>query len=400
MEAVKLAIFLRPYNTTLIMQKKKIIFLTGTRADFGKIKPLIDVTMRANIFEVHIFATGMHLSKKYGYTMNEIKKCGFENIYPFDNDVESGSLSSVLANTINGFGDYVQALQPNLIIVHGDRVEALAGALVGSLNNIIVAHVEGGEVSGTIDEHIRHAISKMSHIHFVANAEAQKRLVQMGESDEVIHVIGSPDLDIMTSSDLPSMEEAKQKYSIPFGRYAILLYHPVTSELDKLQVHADDLVSEVFDSGLNYIVVYPNSDPGSDCILKSYQEHLEVNDRFRVIPSVRFEHFLTLIKHAKFIIGNSSVGIREAPFYGVPSINIGTRQHRRLKPGTAKSIVDVPDDRSEIARAIRDAAKIEKRYEKNQYFGDGNSAKRFYSIITRDDFWNTNAQKFFVDLYE
>jgi UDP-N-acetylglucosamine 2-epimerase (hydrolysing) len=174
---------------------KKIVFLTGTRADFGKLKSLIEISNKN--FEVHLFATGMHMDKKYGYTVKEIEKCGYKNIFKFINHDASSMMDITLSRTIEGFANYIHLFQPDLIIIHGDRIEALAGATVGALNNILVAHIEGGEVSGTVDELIRHAVSKLSHIHLVANDEAKNRLLQMGERNESIYVIGSPDMDAM-----------------------------------------------------------------------------------------------------------------------------------------------------------------------------------------------------------
>ena len=189
---------------------KKIVFLTGTRADYGKLKSLISVTQNSDFFETHVFVTGMHLNKLYGYTVNEIEKNNIRNLYKFENHDSVKYMDRTLAKTINGFSKYIENLKPDLIIIHGDRVEALAGALVGSINNILVAHIEGGEVSGTIDEMIRHSVSKMSHIHLVSNKLAKRRLIQMGEYDENIFIIGSPDLDLMKSEDLPSLRFVKK----------------------------------------------------------------------------------------------------------------------------------------------------------------------------------------------
>src|SRR6478609_6671196 len=161
--------------------RKKILFLTGTRADFGKIKSLISILENHSTFEVFVFVTGMHLQETYGYTLIEIERCGFGNIYTFENHTHETTMDLTLAKTIEGLSAYVKSCNPDMIVIHGDRVEALAGAIVGSLNNILVAHIEGGEVSGTIDELIRHAISKLSHVHFVANDAAKNRLIQMGE---------------------------------------------------------------------------------------------------------------------------------------------------------------------------------------------------------------------------
>jgi UDP-N-acetylglucosamine 2-epimerase (hydrolysing) len=204
------------------MEQKKIVFLTGTRADFGKLKSLIEITNSDSSYEVELFVTGMHLQSKYGSTVDEIVKCGYPNIYKFINHTSERSMDQNLAKTIQGFSDFVRESKPHLIVIHGDRVEALAGAIVGSLNNILVAHVEGGEVSGTIDELIRHAVSKMSHTHFVSNAKAKKRLIQMGELEESIFEIGSPDVDVMVSENLPSISEVKNRYDIEFEEYGIV----------------------------------------------------------------------------------------------------------------------------------------------------------------------------------
>ena len=168
--------------------KNKIIFLTGTRADFGKMKSIILLLKKNKLFSIEIFVTGMHLIKRYGYTINEIKKLGINNIYTFNNQKTNDQMDVCLSKTIKGFSSLVKKRKPNLIIVHGDRLEALAGAIVGLFNNILVAHIEGGEVSGTVDESIRHSVSKLSHLHFVSNLSSKKRLIQLGEKKSKIFV--------------------------------------------------------------------------------------------------------------------------------------------------------------------------------------------------------------------
>src|SRR6476646_1952700 len=217
------------------MQIRKIVFLTGTRADFGKLKSLIEILKTNKQFEVHIFATGMHMDNKYGYTVHEIEKCGYDNIYKYINHDSESIMDITLSRTIDGFANYIRNVKPDLIVVHGDRIEALAGATVGALNNILVAHIEGGELSGTVDELIRHAVSKLSHTHFVANSEAAQRLRQMGELSESIYVIGSPDMDVMLSENLPRIDIVKKYYDIEFNSYALSIFHPVTTEFDLMQ---------------------------------------------------------------------------------------------------------------------------------------------------------------------
>lgn len=372
---------------------KKIVFLTGTRADFGKIKSLIQVLESTEGFEVFVFVTGMHLQQEYGYTLLEIERCGFKNVHTFENHTHESTMDLTLAKTIEGFSAFIKTVAPHLIVVHGDRVETLAGAIVGSLNNILVAHIEGGELSGTVDELLRHSVSKLSHVHFVANEEAGKRLQQMGELQSSIYTIGSPDIDIMFSNTLPDLAVAKRYYEIDFEEYAIAMYHPVTTEYKDLAAHAAAVVDALLIDTQNYIVIFPNNDLGSQVILKEY-ERLKANPRFRIFPSLRFEYFLTLLKHSRFIIGNSSAGIREAPYYGIPAINIGTRQQNRALQA---DILNVAQDAESISNAL---AAIGTHHIKKTVsnYGTGNSAALFLESLQNDDIWEINHQKQFREL--
>ena len=372
--------------------KKKVAFLTGTRADFGKLKSLIEILNKNELFEVHIFATGMHMDEKYGFTVKEIELYNYPNIFKYINHDSESMMDMTLARTIEGFASYVHLIKPDLIVVHGDRIEALAGASVGALNNILVAHIEGGELSGTVDELIRHAVSKLSHTHFVANNEAKKRLSQMGEIEENIHIIGSPDMDIMLSEGLPSLSSVKKHYEINFEEYALSLFHPVTTEIDLLIQNAENYFNALETSGLNYIVIYPNNDKGSEFIMHHVRK-CQNNSRFKIFPSIRFESFLTLIRHAQFIIGNSSAGIREAPYYGVPTINVGTRQNKRSND---PDLIHVGYEKQQIDEGIEKA--LTQKLTAKQLFGSGKSDIKFAEIIGSERFWQTPKQKTFADI--
>ncbi|PHR74594.1 MAG: UDP-N-acetylglucosamine 2-epimerase (hydrolyzing) [Lutibacter sp.] len=373
-------------------KSKKIAFLTGTRADFGKIKSLLQILQNNESFEPTIFVTGMHMMQEYGYTLIEVERSGFKNISTFENHTDESTMDLTLAKTIEGFSAYVKKINPDIIVVHGDRVEALAGAIVGSLNNILVAHIEGGELSGTIDELIRHSVSKLSHIHFVSNSDAQKRLIQMGELPESIYTIGSPDIDIMFSDDLPTISEAKSYYEIPFEEYAVVMFHPVTTEANFMENYSENFVNALVKSNKKYVVIYPNNDFGNKHIINSYKR-LVNNKNFKIFPSIRFEYFLVLLKNANFIIGNSSAGIREAPYYGVPTINIGTRQENRALHA---HINNVSYHSNDILEAIN--TQTEKVTIETKSFGKGNSAKQFLQSLNTDSFWNLNHQKQFRDV--
>ncbi|MFN3708957.1 MAG: UDP-N-acetylglucosamine 2-epimerase [Alishewanella aestuarii] len=371
---------------------KRILFITGTRADFGKLKPLISAVQQADGFDYQIFGTGMHTMAQYGNTILEITRSGFTNLFTYMNQVAGEDMEIILANTIIGLSRYLHENRFDLIVVHGDRVEALAGATVGALRNIRVAHIEGGELSGTVDELMRHAISKLSHLHFVASEPARKRLLQLGESEQAVFNIGSPDIDVMLSDTLPNLVEAKARYQISFDDYAIAMLHPVTTELSKQAEHAERFVDALIASGDNYVIVYPNNDSGSALIFKAL-ERLRSAPQCRIFPSLRFEYFLTLLKHARYIIGNSSAGIHEAPVYGVPTINLGSRQNNRLKHS---SIFDVQFNVQDILRAIA-TVKSAKQFAPCEHYGAGDSAKRFMQAL-QADIWSVSNQKTFNDL--
>ena len=376
------------------MNRKKLVFLTGTRADFGKLKSLISITQKFESYDVHIFVTGMHMNSLYGSTIDEIRKNGFDNIYPFINHDSIENMDRTLAKTIDGFSHFIAEIKPDLIIVHGDRVEAMAGAIVGSLNNILVAHIEGGEVSGTIDELVRHAVSKMSHLHLVANKVAKRRLIQLGELSDSIFILGSPDLDLMNPKFLPSLNEVKKYYDIGFEDFSIAMYHPVTTNYERIDEHVKYFVDALVDVGDNFVVIFPNNDLGSYKILNEYKR-LAGNKRVKIFPSLRFEYFLTLLKNADYIIGNSSAGVREAPYYSTPSIDIGNRQiNRALGP----SIFNAKDDYKSILKAI----KLSKKFKSDKVglksdFGHGNSDKMFLDLLNGKKIWSIDHQKQFQD---
>lgn len=376
--------------------KKKLVFLSGTRADFGKLKSLINICNASKLFDVHIFVTGMHLDKKFGYTVDEIRKEGYKNIATFKNYTSSSRMDIILSNTIKGFSEYICNLKPDLIVVHGDRVEALAGAISGSLNNFLVSHIEGGEISGTIDELIRHAVTKMSHVHFVSNHDAANRLIQLGELPKSIHIIGSPDLDLMDPSRIPKLDLVKQYYEIPFDEFSIAMFHPVTTEENQISKNIKEFVGALTHSKKNYVLIFPNNDLGSDLIIQEYLK-LKKNKSFKIFPSLRFEYFLTLLSHCDFIIGNSSAGIREAPFYNIPSIDIGTRQQNRSQNNL---IIHSDYKKEKIIKAI-DAAVTMKSSAITQSiedFGRGDSDKRFITILKNKNIWMTSKQKQFQEI--
>ena len=372
--------------------KKKIVFLTGTRADFGKLNPLMQMIEKSEDFECYIFVTGMHTLSKYGATFQEVEKHKYKNIFVFMNQTNTTDQDIILANTITGFSNFVKEISPDMIVIHGDRIEALAGAIIGAINNILVSHIEGGEISGTIDELIRHAATKMSHLHFVSNDDAKRRLIQMGESNERIFVIGSPDIDVMKSNELPSIEQVKEYYQIGFKNYGILIFHSVTTELNSLKDQIENVVSAIIESKKNFVIIYPNNDTGTDIILEEYKK-ISRNKNFRIFPSLRFKYFLTLLKNADCIVGNSSAGIREAEVYGIPTINIGSRQANRSKND---QIINIEPIKNVILNSVFEI-KNKKVNFKSNFSKNFDSAKKFYELLCDENIWNISCQKQFID---
>lgn len=371
----------------------KILFVTGTRADFGKLKPLIEAASLQSDTQVAIAVTGMHMSPHFGQTWMHVEESGFRT-FKFENYFSGDTMDVTLSKTILGVSRIIMEWQPTHVVIHGDRVEALAGAIASSLNNLVTVHVEGGELSGTIDESIRHAVTKLSLVHLVSNTESAMRVQKMGEDPNNIHIIGSPELDIMSSDELPEISEVRERYQIPFEKYSVCLYHPVTTQLSELPEKATNVAEALKKSGKNFVIIEPNNDPGHEVIREAFA-NLVTLPRVRVIPSMRFEHYVSLVKSCDFVIGNSSSGVREAPYLGIPSINLGSRQSGRNS--VSRSIFNTEEKVGDIMHSIRLATATKSK--RDRLFGDGKSAERFGGLIRRGalDIRKTQKQFFVSD---
>jgi UDP-N-acetylglucosamine 2-epimerase (hydrolysing) len=371
---------------------KKIMFLTGSRADYGKLKSLMKESQK--YFDIYIYICGMHYMDNSGHTFSYIFN-DFSEIYNNIADTWKGNnidMAISLSEIIESLNSYIKNKKPDLIVINGDRIEALAGAICGMLNNVCIAHIEGGEVTGTIDESIRHSISKISQLHFVSNTESKLRLLQLGEKESNIHVIGSPDIDIMVK-DNQNLIEIMNDNDIKFGNYAIFIYHPVVTELSKLNNNINEILRAIISSDLNYIIIYPNNDKGNDIIIEQFEFYnFESNLDIKLFNNIKFEDFLTLLRYSNFIIGNSSAGIREACIYGIPCIDIGTRQSGRYNIDNLKNIQHCTEDKKEILHCIDN---IDKYRIKSSYFGNGDSAVKFVKIIKSIN--DIDIQKKFID---
>jgi UDP-N-acetylglucosamine 2-epimerase (hydrolysing) len=370
---------------------RHLLFLTGTRADFGKLEPLAAAARDAG-FGVTFFVTGMHMLDRYGLTKLEVHRMPGVGVHEFLNQRSGDPQDVILAKTVIGFSDYVTEHRPDLIVLHGDRIEALAGGLVAATNYIRSAHIEGGEVSGTIDEVFRHCNSKLATSHFVSSELAKKRVMSLGEPQSSIYVIGSPELDFHSAPSGVALEEVRRRYDLPRDEYGICMFHPVTSEAESMGLQARALFGTLEASNRRFVVIAPNNDPGSEDIF-AVLDGLPAN-RFRVLPSMRFAHFSELMKNAACIVGNSSAGVREAPFLGIPSLDIGTRQTARASAPSLHSADAF--DRAAIDAFL--AAEWGKSYPRHTAFGFGTAADQFVNVLGDPAFWEGSMQKRFHDI--
>ncbi len=369
---------------------KKLLFITGTRADFGKLEPLASSARLAG-FKIYFFVTGMHLLEKYGLTSIEVSRMKKIKRFEFINQMEGDPQDKILSRTITGISEYVSRLKPDLVLIHGDRIEAVAASLVCATNNIRSAHIEGGEVSGTIDEVYRHCNTKLCTVHFVSSKSAKNRVTKLGEHPDRVFVLGSPELDAHKKKNTIPLHEVLSYYDILWDKYGIFIFHSVTSELESLKKEIQICCDSLKKLKKNFVVISPNNDPGCEIIFKAIGKL--PSSHFKQIPSMRFSYFSTLLKNSQIIIGNSSVGVREAPFLGVPSINIGSRQFRRAE---AKSIKNVDVFKNKNLDKLVESL-WGKRFPTDNSFGTGQSAKKFTKILKDKKIWKLNLQKAFFE---
>ncbi len=372
-----------------------IAFFTASRADYGKLKPVILETRRKKI-KYKIFVTGTHLLREYGSTKNQIiKDFGRKNLIIFKNQIFGESHKLIFKNTVKEFTRVLGKNYFDCFFIHGDRIETLAAASVLTFSKIRIAHIEGGELSGTVDEMIRHSVTKLSHIHFVTNIAAKNVLINSGEDKKNIFITGSPDIDLFARNFRPSIEEVKKRYGIKFSEYIISFLHPVTTHSkietkEKARIYFETL-KDIKD--INIIHFVPNNDDNSKEILNILQKRINNKKNIRIFKSMRFEFYLTLLENCKFIIGNSSSAIMEAPYFRVPSINIGDRQNNRYG---LDYIINASFSKKSILSSIKKAKKIKIKF--NPPFGKNGSAKKIINVLLSKKFSKIKIQKIYKRL--
>jgi UDP-hydrolysing UDP-N-acetyl-D-glucosamine 2-epimerase len=375
--------------------KKKILFITERRADYSKLRPIIKEIKNSTNLEYFLVVTGSHLMKKHGYTINEIKKDDIKiykkfRMFPRNSKNTHDEMTLAFGKAVINMTKIIKELKPDIVFTGFDIGANFAAAIVGAHMNIHVAHLEGGEVTGTIDESIRHAISKFAHVHFTTNDLAKKRLVKMGENSKNIFIVGNPSLDIIKKIKKIPTKKLEKEFNIKLNRPLILLLqHTVTTEFDKIDKYFLETISAIKECGVQCLIISGNVDAGSKKILRIIEK-----SKIQNYPNLTFEKYINLLSNCSLLVGNSSSGIMEAPFLQIPSINIGTRQTGRL---TSESVLNVEYNKKIIKKAIRKALynkKFLKEVKKTKkHYGSGNSSKKIIKILEKMDLNEIPIQK-------
>lgn len=357
---------------------RRICYLTGTRADFGLMSSTLHAIGQDPRLDLKLLVTGMHLSSRYGHTVDEIEAEGFVIAarLPVElEDVSAACMAVNLGRMLQGFVPALQAIEPDILLLLGDRGEMLAGAIAAIHLGIPVAHLHGGERSGTVDEPVRHAISKLSHLHFVATQEARDRLVRMGEQSINVHVVGAPGVDGLVDTKRPDRTALCLTAGFdPAKPIGLLVYHPVLQEA----IDADRQVSEIISAaeGIQVLALMPNSDAGSEAVRRQLTEAAAAG-RVVLRTHLHREEYIGWLSCCDVLLGNSSSGIIEAASFGTPVVNIGTRQNLRERNA---NVLDVPAKLNDVRTALVDSL-AHGRYPPFNVYGDGQAGRRVLELL-------------------
>ena len=367
---------------------RKICVITGTRAEFGLLRPLIALIAKDEELQLQLIATGMHLSPEFGYTLDEIIAAGFvvdkkvECLLSSDTAV---GVSKTIALAISGFADAFEALQPDLVLVLGDRTEILGAVIAAGIANIPIAHLHGGETTeGAYDEAIRHSITKFSHLHFTSTEAYRKRVIQLGEQPEMVFNVGAIGLDAVKKLKLLNKEEFENSIGFKLKKRNVLItYHPVTLEKEApIQTFENILqaLDELSETGL--IFTHANSDKNGRVINKMITEYVEIHrDKAVAFNSLGQLRYLSALQFVDFVIGNSSSGILEVPAFRIPTINIGDRQKGRI---CNESVINSNNSLEDIEKSTTFA--LDKQFretiqQQEMLYGNGTAAEKILKVI-------------------
>jgi len=378
------------------MNKRKILYITGTRADYGLMRFLLSEINKNPKLDLEIVATGMHLMEEFGSTISEIRKDGFKvheikAVYGEDNKL---SMAKFIGEFIQLLSDKIEYIKPDIILLLGDRAEMLAGAIVGTYLSIPVAHIHGGDVTSTVDDNARHAITKLAHIHFPATEMSADRIIKMSEDSWRVYNVGSPAIDSLLNEDYLTPDRLATKYGLNISEPVLMVVqHPVTMEYEDSAIQIRETLDSVKELGYQTIVVYPNSDAGGRLIIKAIEDY-EKYPFIKVFKSLPHQDYVSLMKYSQVIIGNSSSGIIEAPFFHLPAVNIGTRQKGR---DMGINVLNVGYNKKEIKEAIKKALFDEyfkgKVKESMSLYGEGRSSEKIIEILLNQRIGEALLQK-------
>jgi UDP-hydrolysing UDP-N-acetyl-D-glucosamine 2-epimerase len=386
---------------------KKVCFFTGTRAEYGLLKPLMKKIEEDKDFQIQIIASGMHLSPEFGLTYKQIEEDGFfidekvENLLSADTDT---AISKSIGLGIISYTDALNRLNPDLLIVLGDRYETYAAVIAAYTMKILVAHLHGGETTeGAYDEAYRHSISKMSYFHFTSTEEYRKRVIQLGESPGRVFNVGAIGLDNIKNMNFLSKEKIENDLDFKFGDKNILVtFHPTTLENNNTKEQIREILKALEQrKDLNIIFTKSNSDSNGRIINEEIENFVKKNnDRSKLFSSLGTLRYLSVLNHVDLVMGNSSSGIIEAPMFKKPTINIGDRQKGRLKPD---SVIDCECKSEDILQAIDksyDSDFLTKIKKQKNIFGEGNTSETILKILKKELNNEINLKKSFYDLEE
>ncbi len=362
----------------------KILFVTGSRGEWGYIRPIIKLCIKQSI-DYQICATNMVLLPSFGNLINEIREDGYkvsDEILMSLDGYDHYSMTKSLGIFLTSFVDVIRRIKPNWILLAGDRGEQLMASIAGSYTYTPVAHIQAGERSGNIDGLSRHAIGKFSHIHFAANEDAKKRLISLGEEKFRIFNVGAPQIDEIKNKEISNDQDIIKKYNLNLSKkFILVLLHPVTEEYDNIGEQTNQLFQALDMFRYNYLWICPNNDAGSFIIKKKILEKRTVNNF--IFENLTRRDFLYFMKNCECVVGNSSSGLLEAPSFRKPAVNIGRRQHLRVR---AKNVIDCSFKKDEISKAISKALSPSfKKKMKNVInpYGIGNSSEKIIKLLKK-----------------
>lgn len=361
----------------------KILFLNGSRGEWGYIRPILKLCEQRDI-EYGVCATNMVLLPSHGSLIDEIKSEGFhvsDEIYMSLEGHNHLSHAKSLGIFLSSFVDSLARFKPDWIVLSGDRGEMMMAAIAGAFTYIPIAHIQAGERSGNIDGMSRHAIGKYAHVHFAANEDAAERLIKLGEEEFRVHNTGAPQLDEMVNLTVPSKEELEDKYSLDLSKpYFMVVQHPVTEEFDSAREQVKILSKGLGQFNNKKIWIMPNNDAGAH-IVRSEIMNNRTSD-IHPFSNLTRADYLGFLKHSACIVGNSSSGLLEAPSYKIPAVNLGRRQADRVR---GLNVIDAPYEVDSVVTAIKKAMSggFQKEMEKCENpYGDGQSSARILDILS------------------